>query len=97
MPRGEPRPLLAAVAEALAAREPADVLRERLTAAADELDAQGTDEVRLALAYRLALPYLARDASIKDALADVEPLLDGALPPEWSCSQCPPGLDDSNR
>ena len=34
VPRGEPRRLLAAVAEALAAREPADVLRERLAAAA---------------------------------------------------------------
>ena len=79
VPRGEPRRLLAAVAEALAAREPADVLRERLTAAADGLDAAaaGADEVRLALAYRLALPYLARDASIAEALADVEPLLEG--------------------
>lgn len=77
VPRGEPRQLLAAVADALAAREPADVLRERLTVAADALEAPGDDEIRLALAYRLALPYLARDASMKDALADVEPLLDG--------------------
>ena len=77
VPRGEPRRLLAAVAEALAAREPADVLRERLAAAAAAVDAPGDDELRLAVAYRLALPYLARDASIKEALADVEPLLDG--------------------
>jgi hypothetical protein len=75
VPRGEPRQLLAAVAAALAAHEPADVLRERLSAAADAIDAPGDDEVRLALAYRLSLPYLARDASIKEALADVEPLL----------------------
>ncbi len=77
VPRGEPRRLLAAVAEALAAREPAAALREKLTTAADAVGAQGDDGVRLALAYRLALPYLARDASIKDALADVEPLLGG--------------------
>ena len=77
VPRGEPRQLLAAVAGALAAREPADLLRERLAAAADAVDAPGDDPVRLALAYRLALPYLARDASIKEALADVEPLLEG--------------------
>ena len=77
VPRGEPRKLVAAVAEALAAREPADVLRERLTAAAAALEAPADEDVRLALAYRLALPYLARDASIKEALADVEPLLDG--------------------
>jgi hypothetical protein len=77
VPRGEPRQLLAAVAGALAAREPADILRERLAAAADGVDAPGDDAVRLALAYRLALPYLARDASIKEALEDVEPLLEG--------------------
>ena len=77
VPRGEPRQLLAAVAAALAARELADILRERLAAAADAIEAPGDDEVRLALAYRLSLPYLARDASIKEALADVEPLLDG--------------------
>ena len=87
MPRGEPRRLLAAVAEALAAREPADVLRERLTAAAERgLDeaARAPTSVRLALAYRLALPYLARDASIKEALADVEPLLEG-----WTRTSAP--------
>ena len=82
VPRGEPRLLLAAVAEALAARAPADELRERLTTAADRLDVSAEDEeVRLALAYRLALPYLARDASIREALADVEPLL-GAMDEE---------------
>lgn len=77
VPRGEPRRIVAAVAEALAGREPADVLRARLVAAADAIEAPGDDDVRLALAYRLALPYLARDASIKEALEDVEPLLEG--------------------
>jgi hypothetical protein len=76
VPRGEPRRALAAVAEALAAREPADVLRARLTEAADALEAPGDEETRLALAWKLSLPYLARDASIKEALADVEPLLE---------------------
>ena len=76
VPRGEPRQLVAAVADALAARAPAEELGERLAAAADALDVAEDDEVRLALAYRLALPYLARDASIRDALADVEPLLE---------------------
>jgi hypothetical protein len=38
VPRGEPRVLLAGVAEALAAREPADALREKLAAAADAND-----------------------------------------------------------
>jgi hypothetical protein len=75
--RGEPRSLLAAVADALAARESAEALRERLTAAADALETTGDEEVRLAVAYRLALPYLARDESITEALADVEPLLEG--------------------
>jgi hypothetical protein len=75
--RGEPRRALAAVASALAARAPAETLRERLTAAADALDAPGDEEVRLALAWTLSLPYLARDESIADALADVEPLLEG--------------------
>lgn len=75
-PRGEPRRLLAAVAEALAAREPAESLREKLAAAADALAVPGEEPVRLALAYRLSLPYLARDASITDALAEVEPLLE---------------------
>jgi hypothetical protein len=78
VPRGEPRQLLAAVGDALAARAPAEELRERLAAAADALEVAGDEEVRLALAYRLALPYLARDESIREALADVEPLL-GAM------------------
>ena len=77
VPRGEPRRIVAAVADALAGREPADVLRARLVAAADAIEAPGDDDLRLALAYRLALPYLARDASIKEALEDVEPLLEG--------------------
>jgi hypothetical protein len=77
IPRGEPRVLLAGVAEALVGREPAEALREKLAAAADAIQAPGEEDVRLALAYKLALPYLARDASIKEALAEVEPLLAG--------------------
>jgi hypothetical protein len=82
VPRGEPRRAIAAVADALASREPAETLRQRLSEAADALDIPGVDlpgdeEVRLALAWRLALPYLARDESMKEALADVEPLLEG--------------------
>jgi hypothetical protein len=77
VPRGEPRRVLAAVAESLASREPADALREKLIAAADALEVAGEEDVRLALVWRLSLPYLARDASIKEALADVEPLLEG--------------------
>ncbi len=82
VPRGEPRRAIAAVADALATREPAETLRRRLTEAADALDSPGVDlpgdeDVRLALAWRLALPDLARDESMKEALADVEPLLEG--------------------
>ena len=82
VPRGEPRRAIAAVADALATREPAETLRQRLTEAADALDAAGVDlpgdeDVRLALAWRLALPHLARDESMEEALANVEPLLAG--------------------
>jgi hypothetical protein len=83
VPRGEPRQLLAGVADALAAREPPELLREKLAAAAEAIwpdDARGQDEadeqLRLALAYRLSLPYLARHPSVKGQLADVEPLLE---------------------
>jgi hypothetical protein len=77
VPRGEPRRAIAAVADALATREPAETLRERLNEAADALDLPRDEDVRLALAWRLALPYLARDDSMNEALADVEPLLEG--------------------
>jgi hypothetical protein len=82
VPRGEPKRAIAAVADALATREPAETLRERLTEAADALDAAGIDlpgdeDERLALAWRLALPHLARDESMEEALAEVEPLLAG--------------------
>ena len=81
VPRGEPTRAIAAVAEALATRESAETLHQRLTEAADALDTRGADlpedeDVRLALAWRLALPCLARDESMKEALADVEPLLE---------------------
>jgi hypothetical protein len=73
---GEPVRALAAVADALATREPAEALRERLLEAADALEAPGEEDVRVALAWKLSLPHLARDESIEDALADVEPLLE---------------------
>ena len=76
MCRGASRAARRGGREAPSAREPADVLRERLAAAAAALEAPGGADVA-SLAYRLALPYLARDTSIKEALADVEPLLDG--------------------
>ena len=79
VPRGEPRKLLAAVADALAAREPAETLaraagrggrRGRPRAGAED-----DEQLAHAVAYRLALPYLARHAAVKGALAEVEPLL----------------------
>ena len=76
VPGYEPQTALLAVADALATREPAETLRERLTEAADALDLPGEEDIRIALAWKLALPYLARDESMKDALADVEPLLE---------------------
>jgi hypothetical protein len=78
VPRGEPRKLLAAVADSLAAREPAETLRERLGEAAAAVvpeEAQSDEQLAHAVAYRLALPYLARHEAVKGALAEVEPLL----------------------
>ena len=79
VPRGEPRKLLAAVADALANREPAETLAEKLNEAAEAvLPEQERADERLAqaVAYRLALPYLARHEAVKGALAEVEPLLE---------------------
>lgn len=76
VPRGEPRQRLAAVAAALAERAPAETLAERLDEAAAALALDVPEPVRRATAWKLALPYLAREASIADALADVEPLLE---------------------
>ncbi len=83
VPRGEPRQLLAGVADALAAREPPDALREKLAAAAEAVwpddaggEAEADEQLPLALAYRLSLPYLARHPSVKGQLANVEPLLE---------------------
>ena len=79
VPRGEPRQLLAAVAAALAAREPAETLAEKLTEAAGAVlpeEAQADERLAQAVAYRLALPYLARHEAVKGALAEVEPLLE---------------------
>jgi hypothetical protein len=79
VPRGEPRQLLAAVADALAAREPAAALGEKLTAAAatvlDE-EAQADERLAQAVAYRLSLPYLARHEAVRGTLTEVEPLLE---------------------
>jgi hypothetical protein len=58
VPRGEPRKLLAAVADALAAREPAATLAEKLNEAAGAVlpEAQADERLAQAFAYRLALP-----------------------------------------
>ena len=74
-PRGAPRQKLGAVAAALAARAPAEELEAKLDEAAEALEL-ARDEVGRATAWRLALPYLAREESTKEALADVEPLLE---------------------
>ena len=78
VPRGDPRKLLAAVADALAAREPAEALGEKLAEAAAALfpDDAPDERVAQAVAYNLALPYLARHESVKGAIAEVEPLLE---------------------
>ena len=85
VPRGEPRQLLAAVADALAARESAETLAERLTEAAHAVlgeEAQDDEQLARAVAYRLALPYLARHDAVKGALAEVEPLLEDLIEDE---------------
>jgi len=85
VPRGEPRQLLAAVADALAARESAETLAERLTEAAHAVlgeEAQDDEQLARAVAYRLALPYLARHEAVKGALAEVEPLLEDLIEDE---------------
>jgi hypothetical protein len=79
VPRGEPRKLLAAVADALAAREPAQTLAAKLTEAGEAVlpeQAQADERLVQAVAYRLALPYLARHEAVKGTLAEVEPLLE---------------------
>ncbi len=78
VPRGEPRQLLAAVADTLAARAPADELRDRLDEAAAAVlpeDPPRDEQLARAVAYRLALPYLARHEAVRGELAQVEPLL----------------------
>src|SRR6185436_3627320 len=52
---------------------------ERLTEAAHAVlgeEAQDDEQLARAVAYRLALPYLARHEAVKGALAEVEPLLE---------------------
>ena len=78
VPRGEPRRLLAAVANSLAAREPPPERDAKLTAAAEalrELNALLDNSSALALAYLLALPMLAREESVVAPLAALEPAL----------------------
>jgi hypothetical protein len=79
VPRGEPRKLLAAVADALAARAPAETLAAKLNEAAETVlpeEAQADGRLAQAVAYRLALPYLARHDAVKGTLTEVEPLLE---------------------
>jgi hypothetical protein len=79
VPRGEPRKQLAAVADALASREHAATLGQKLTAAAGIVlpeQAQADERLAQAVVYRLALPYLARHETVKGTLAEVEPLLE---------------------
>jgi len=78
VPRGEPRRLLAAVADSLAVRETPPERDTKLTAAAEalrELNAQLDNSSALALAYLLALPMLARKESVVAPLAALEPVL----------------------
>jgi hypothetical protein len=88
VPRGEPRRLVAEVASALVARAPEQELHEKLAAAAEALwdddvrvrfeRALATPEatesaLALALAYRSALPLVARDAQVQAPLKELEP------------------------
>jgi hypothetical protein len=88
LPRGEPRRLVAEVAAALVARAPQDELHEKLAAAAEALwdddvrarfdqalTKRGVTEsaLALALAYRSALPLLARDPQVQAPLKELEP------------------------
>jgi hypothetical protein len=91
VPRGEPRRLVAEVARALLAREPEPELRARLEAAAEELlddearrtlaeagaDGDFTPDSPLAaaVAYRAALPVLAREPGVTEPHAEVEPVV----------------------
>jgi hypothetical protein len=89
VPRGEARKLVAEVAKALLAREGEQELRDKLAAAAGgllddearrrlaEAAYADADGVAQAVAYRAALPYLARDQAVKAPLAQLEPLLAG--------------------
>jgi hypothetical protein len=87
--RGEPRRLVAEVAGALVARAPAQELHEKLAAAAEALwddDARARFEqvlagrgvtenaLALALAYRSALPLVARDARVQAPVKELEPV-----------------------
>jgi hypothetical protein len=77
VPRGEARKHVAAVADALAQRKPEAEVEGLLTAAAELLvgaDEAGSDFGH-AVAYRAALPVLARTETVRAQLAATEPVL----------------------
>jgi hypothetical protein len=76
VPRGDARRRVAEVADALAQRKSEAELRELLTAAAELIvtDEPGSDYAH-AVAYRAALPVLARSEAVTAQLAAAEPVL----------------------
>jgi len=92
VPRGEARRAVAAVAEALAQRKLEAEVDELLTAAAGLL--VGADEAASdrghAIAYRAALPVLARSEAVRGQLAAAEPVL--ATMDEEDRAKFAPGL-----
>jgi hypothetical protein len=92
VPRGEARTRVAAVANALALRKPERELAELLTKAAELLvgaDEAGS-ELGHAVAYRAALPVLARSPAVQGPLAEAEPVL--AQMDDEDRAQFAPGL-----
>ena len=92
VPRGEARKRVAAVADALAQRKPEADVRALLTEAAELLvsaDEAGTDRGH-AIAYRAALPVLARSEAVRAQLAAAEPVL--AAMDEEERARFAPGL-----
>jgi hypothetical protein len=79
VPRGEPRRLVADLAQALAARAPLPERDERLDAAAAALaepnGVTASEPRALALAFLAALPVLARADAVRGPLAALEPRL----------------------
>jgi hypothetical protein len=77
VPRGEARKRVAAVADALAQRKPEAELQALLAAAAELLVGAGDagSDLGRAIAYRAALPVLARSKTVRAELAAAEPVL----------------------